>query len=153
RDWLKVAQNFTFSNFQHFALALVAISHDGRACLARSPVIDGNADNPENAGWSVVHLAATRMTVLEVPLDYDTRRELAANILGDMPMDEAVPLGLAAQALQSGDTRNALFLYDAYCTRNYYFQCSWAQALKNRAYRWVVRCPRLTRWLLGRYLP
>jgi glycosyltransferase involved in cell wall biosynthesis len=154
RNFVNVGHSYAYSNLGYLAVPLVALGRDGKALLSKDSLVTGHQDSADDdVRWSFIHFSMGIMTLLELPMDHETQRALSQKLNASFGAHEAVTLRLAANACATNDARRAVYLYNAYAYRTFYFNRSPIRALKVWAYRWLVRYPHFARWLVRRFLP
>lgn len=133
---LRYGYLFAYSFAPHLALVLTSLGDRGACCFSHEQIIQHQAA----AEWSQVNWLLGKMTLLDLPMEDDVRRELAGK-LRQRPSLEATAVMLVKSARQNGDWREAVYQYDQICARVYYHDRRFLTALRIFAYRLLVRFP------------
>jgi glycosyltransferase involved in cell wall biosynthesis len=145
---LRFGHHFAYSLAPHVALVLASLGERGACCLAHEPIVRHQGQ----AEWSLASALLGKMTLLDLPMDDDVRRELARK-LRQWPSLEATAAMLVRSAHATGRSREAVYQYDQICSRVYYGARDPATWLRIAAYRVLVRFARITYPLLTSLSP
>jgi glycosyltransferase involved in cell wall biosynthesis len=134
RPYLRFGYHLAYSLSPHVAVVLAALGDGGSCYFPKESVIASQSPSE----WSVIHALLGKMTLLDLPMEDDVRREFARK-LRQRPSLEATAVTLAATARAANDWRQAVFQYDQICSRVYYFDRAWLTRVRIRLYRLLVR--------------
>jgi hypothetical protein len=140
---LKIGYTYTYSTAPHIATLLKSLGDDGACCLSGESIVDQGPPRPPVDQWPLLHQFVAIMTLLDLPLPYALRRELAHRILATLPKFESVMTQLVLMAVAEKDCRSALYFYDQIACRLYYFDNHILRRAKMLAYRILLRFPHL----------
>ena len=132
----------------HFAMLLTSLGETGRCCLCHESIIEACKLVSSELYWSPISEMLGRMTLLDLPLNLATRKELA-EWLPEKPAIEYIVSHLVLTALKENDTRQALYLYDQICSRLYYFDRRLSRRVRIAGYRPLIQFPRSGKVILA----
>lgn len=134
RSHLRFGYHFAYSLSPHVAVVLSAVAAGGACYFPRESIISQQS----GAEWSPIHALLGKMTLLDLPMEDEVRREFARK-LRHRPGLEATVAFLVSAARAANDWRLALYQYDQICSRVYYFDRDWLTRLRILAYRTLIR--------------
>jgi hypothetical protein len=153
RPNVRFGYQYSYSLMPHVAILLTSIGENGVCCLSHEPVIKIERNEvPIEEQWSSVNLALGYPVLLDLPLKPRTRERLARKLLmtnaGHSLNLRWLLHQLMLMAVQQGDPRSTLYIYDQILRRGADFgthrKDRFKQKLKLLAGRFFLRFPRLT---------
>lgn len=145
---LRVGYLFAYSLAPHVAIVLASLGDQGVCCFSHKPIIRHQAP----AEWCAVNALLGKMTLLDLPMEDDVRREFARKLRAHTTL-EGTTVMLMKMNLKKRDWRHAIYCYDQICSRVYYHERKWTTRLRIPAYRLMVRFSRLVFPLVGATFP
>jgi len=143
---------YSTSQFPHIAILYGALGKEGQSYFSSDVILDGHATHDGvKQNWPMVLNGIGRANLIDMPMPYETREQLIVKINKSFAMHKNVVMQMVAKALSEGNSRDALYLYDMFCYRNFYFTRDVRMSLKILTYRLLVRFPRFGRWVVGRF--
>ena len=121
QEQLQHGYRFMYCCSPHLVMLLCVLSEDKVACLCETPILVGNADNPDNVGWSWLPFAVSRMIILDLPLTQKERKTLARKILESKRILFHITSILVSQAYYANRRSESIYLYDQISFRYFYF--------------------------------
>ena len=155
RSQLRLAYAYAYSNAPHL-IALIAALGDADACVFSTAQIAHWEMAPFAQRWSMVNIALSFPTLLDVPFGPDIRAALDRKLQAIHPPLPGLVRQLQFIALESGDRREARFVIDQVCARRLALRPGGRAHAAAAAARLLVRWPRLTspavEWVARRLL-
>jgi glycosyltransferase involved in cell wall biosynthesis len=140
---LKVGYTYTYSTAPHIATLLMSLGDTGACCLSGEDIVDQGPPRPSADQWSLIHNCLAIMTLLDLPLTPELRRELASQVLKTLPKFESLLTQLILMEVKHGDRQSALYFYDQIIGRSFYFASPLRKA-QTFLYRLLLLFPRLS---------
>jgi glycosyltransferase involved in cell wall biosynthesis len=146
--FLKHGYHYAYACAPNVAALLACLGDHARCLFSEETIIQQYRQAPATQSWSPITALIGRMTLLDLPLD-PKLRILLARKLAAKPSLEYIVVSLVLMACNRSFSSEALYLYDHICYRLYYFDRTIFRRLRIRAYRCLVRFPRVGRFLLN----
>jgi len=144
---------YSTSQLSQLAILYGALGSEGISYFSPDVILDGYAPHEEvKQSWPIVLHGIGRANLIDMPMAYATRKLLITKLNNNFPIHPNVTMRLVIQALEERDSKDALYLYDMFCYRNFYFNRQLSTRCKIIAYRLLVQFPRLGRWVIGKVL-
>jgi hypothetical protein len=145
---LKVGYQYTYSMAPQFVVLLQSLKDTG-VCYLVDETIVTLIPSPLQEQWSVIDFALGVPILLDLPLDDDSRRALARHLF--TKKGESIPLRslwhqLLLSAVEQGDARSALYLYDRICSTWHRFGAPPGVRALAVLLRVLLRFPRMGHW-------
>ena len=148
RQNLKVGYTYTYSTAPHIAALLMSLGDGGTCYLTGEDIVDQGPPRPPADQWSLVHNFLAIMTLLDLPLAPELRRELANQVLKTLPRFESLLLQLILMEIKNGEWKSALYFYDQIVDRLFYFAGPLRKA-QIAPCRLLIRFPQLSFHLIA----
>jgi len=142
---------YSTSQLSQLAILYGALGSQGISFFSPDVILDGYAPHEEaKQSWPIVLHGIGRANLIDMPMAYETRKLLITKLNDNFAIHPNVTMRLVVKSLEDRDSKDALYLYDMFCYRNFYFNRKLSTRMKIIAYRLLVRFPHLGRWAIGK---
>jgi len=144
---LKFSYHYSYASVHAIASLLAVLGDNKICCFSNEQIVIVGEPLPRSQQWSIVNAALGFSTLLDMPLEPRTRKELAKKIVGtplEFPSFYGLFLQLLLLAIREKNVEGAIYYFDQICYRRFYFDRRISRRIEILVLRFLLRFPQVS---------